>query len=405
MTGDDSAYLFHVDESNGELIGDHFGGPADDFVDPADINTSGWVDGLGNLRREFPDVGRSDFRLPAIHLSHADGNTVTALKYQSHEVVDGKPSLPGLPATFGDDGDVQTIIVKLYDNISDVSAALSYSMFPKYNAVARSFQLTNNGSEEISIERAASFSTDLPNMDLDMIELQGDWSHEMNKVKRPIQYGETSFRSTAGYSSHLHNPFFALVSPTTTETQGEAWGFNLVYSGSFEATTEKFSNGYVRVLLGLNSLHASIPIAPGDTFTSPEAVAVYSSEGLGGMSRSFHDLYRNHLSRSNYTFETRPVLLNSWEGLYFDINDTALENLAEETADLGISLFVNDDGWFGTTPYARLNDTSGLGDWTPNPDHFPGGFPEYVDYVNNIDVANSTEKMKFGLWFEPGKSI
>jgi len=371
------------------------------ILKPQDPLTHLQVDGLGNLRREFPDVGRSDFRLPAIHISHADGNTVTALTYQSHEIVEGKPGLPGLPATYGDDSDVSTIIVHLHDNISDVSAALSYSMFPKYNAIARSFQLTNNGTEEISIERAASFSTDLPNMDLDMIELQGDWSHEMNRVKRPIQYGETTFRSTVGYSSHIHNPFFALVPPETTETQGEAWGFNLVYSGSFEASTERFSNGLVRVLLGLNSLHASIPVQPGDTFTSPEAVAVYSSQGVGGMSRSFHDLYRNHLSRSNYTLQTRPVLLNSWEGLYFDYNASSLEDLAQETADLGISLFVNDDGWFGETPYARINDTAGLGDWTPNPDHFPNGFGEYVANVTNLDVVNSTEKMKFGLWFEP----
>lgn len=374
-------------------------------MDPPPINPSGWVDNLGNFRREFPDIGRSDFRLPAIHISHADGNTVTALTYRSHEVVDGKPSLPGLPATYGEDGDVSTITVHLYDNVSDVAAALSYSMFPKYNAIARSFKITNNGTANISIERAASFSVDLPNIELDMIELQGDWSHEMNKVKRPIQYGETSFRSSVGYASHIHNPFFALTSPSTTETQGEAWGFNLVYSGSFEATAERFSNGFVRVLLGLNSLHSSIPVAPGDSFQSPEAVAVYSSEGLGGMSRSFHDLYRNHLSRSKFTSETRPVLLNSWEGLYFEINDTALEDLAQQTADLGISLFVNDDGWFGQDPYARLNDTAGLGDWTANVNHFPNGFGEYVSNVTNIDVLNSTEKMRFGLWFEPGKSF
>lgn len=404
LTGDNVSYLFHVDEETGELISDHFGGPVEDFVNPPYINPSGWVDNVGNVRREFPDVGRSDFRLPAIHIAHADGNTVTEFNYQSHEVVDGKPSLPGLPATYGDDADVSTIIVQLYDNYSDVSAALSYSIFPKYNAIARSFAITNNGTEDISIERASSFSTDLPNIELDMIELQGDWSHEMNRVKRPIQYGETSFRSTVGYASHIHNPFFALVTPSTTETQGEAWGFNFVYSGSFEATAERFSNGFVRVLLGLNPLHATIPVKPGETFQSPEAVAIYSTEGVGGMSRSFHDLYRNHLSRSNYTSQTRPVLLNSWEGLYFDINDTALENLAQQTADLGISLFVNDDGWFGTDPNARLNDTAGLGDWTPNPAHFPGGFPEYVANVTNLNVANSTEKMKFGLWFEPGES-
>lgn len=384
-------------------MSNHFGGVVDDFVNPAAISPQGWVDNLGNLRREFPDIGRSDFRLPAIHIAHADGNTVTAFAYQSHEITDGKPSLPGLPATYGQDGDVSTIVVQLYDNVSDVSAALSYSIFPKYNAVARSFKITNNGTANITIERAASFSIDLPNIELDMIELQGDWSHEMNRVKRPIQYGETSFRSSVGYASHIHNPFFALQSPTTTETQGEAWGFNLVYSGSFEATAERFSNGLVRVLLGLNSLHASIPVAPGDSFQSPEAVAVYSSEGLGGMSRSFHDLYRNHLSRSNYTSQTRPVLLNSWEGLGFDYNETSLERVAQETADLGISLFVNDDGWFGQTPYARINDTAGLGDWTPNVNHFPSGFPAYVSNVTNLDVVNSTEKMKFGLWFEPGE--
>lgn len=140
------------------------------------------MDGLSNVRREFPDVGRSDFRLPAIHIKHADGNTVSAFHYQSHEITDGKPSLPGLPATYGEAGDVSTLIVHLYDNYSDVSAALSYSVFPKYNAVARSFQITNNGTQNISIERAASFSLDLPNLDLQMIELQGDWSHEVQPL-------------------------------------------------------------------------------------------------------------------------------------------------------------------------------------------------------------------------------
>ncbi|TIA33985.1 alpha-galactosidase [Aureobasidium pullulans] len=350
LSGADVSYRFHVDPRSGDLISDHFGGPVDDFTDPATISNSGWstgldnvgTPGLTNIRREFPDVGRSDFRLPAIHISHADGDTVSAFTYQSHEIVQGKPALPGLPATFGNDGDVTTLVVTLYDNYSDVSAALSYSIFPEYNAIARSFQITNNGTNNISIERAASFSTDLPNLDLKMLELQGDWSHEANRVIRNVDFGETGFRSTEGYSSHVHNPFFVLHDPTTTETTGEAWGFNLVYTGSFAATAERFSHGFVRVLLGLNPLHASIPVGPGQTFQSPEAVAIYSSTGLGGMSRSFHDLYRNHLSRSNHTFETRPILLNSWEGLGFEINETSLENLANETAGLGIKLFVQD---------------------------------------------------------------
>ncbi|KAF2718700.1 glycoside hydrolase family 36 protein [Polychaeton citri CBS 116435] len=406
LTGDNVSYLFHVDTDSGDLVSDHFGGPADDFTEPAYLFQGGWVDGLSNTRREFPDIGRSDFRLPAIHIAHADGDTVSAFTYRSHQVVAGKPPLPGLPATYGNDDEVSTLLVRLYDNYSDISAVLSYSIFPKYNAIARSFQITNNGSNEITIERAASFSVDLPNLDLELLELHGDWAHERNRVQRPVTYGENGFRSTEGYSSHLHNPFFALLPSTTTETTGEAWGFNLVYTGSFQAMTERFSNGFIRVLLGLNPLHTSIPVKSGETFTSPEAVAVYSSEGLGGMSRSFHDLYKNHLSRSKHTFETRPLLLNSWEGLAFDINDTALESLAEETAGLGIQLFVMDDGWFGVE-YPRDNDTMGLGDWTPNPAKFPDGLGPFVQQVNGETVVNATtdtnttQKLKFGIWVEP----
>ena len=186
------SYLFHVDHATGDLTSDHFGGPVTDFTPPAYVSSSGWADGFSIVRREFPDSGRSDFRLPAIHIQHADGNTVSAFYYQSHEIVAGKPGLPGLPATWGGDGDVTTLQVKMYDNFSDVAAMLSYSVFPKYNAIARSFQITNQGDSVISIQRAASFSIDLPNVDLNMIDLQGDWAHERNRDVRPIRYGETT---------------------------------------------------------------------------------------------------------------------------------------------------------------------------------------------------------------------
>lgn len=186
------SYLFHVNPANGDLVSDHFGGPATDFTPPATILPWGWHDNLANFRREFPDIGRSDFRLPAIHIEHADGDTVSAFRYQSHEVVQGKPALPGLPATYGGADDVSTLIVQLHDNVSDVSAALSYSIFPAYNAIARSFSITNNGTGEIVIERAASFSTDFPNLDLEMIEPHGDWANEFHTVKRKVDYGETT---------------------------------------------------------------------------------------------------------------------------------------------------------------------------------------------------------------------
>lgn len=191
LRGNNMVYQFHVDSANGELISDHFGGPIDDFIPPAQIDQSGWHASLAAERREFPDMGRSDFRLPAIHIEHGDGNTVSEFAYQSHEIVEGKPALPGLPATYGDAEEATTLVIQMYDNYSDVSALLSYSIFPEHDAVARSFQITNNGSEDIVIQRAASFSTDFPNVDMDMIEVHGDWSHEFNRIKRRVDYGET----------------------------------------------------------------------------------------------------------------------------------------------------------------------------------------------------------------------
>lgn len=250
-----------------------------------------------------------------------------------------------------------------------------------------------------------------------------------------------SFGSTTGYSSHLHNPFLALQPPDTTENAGEAWGFSLIYTGSYAAEVEKSSQGFTRAMLGFNPNHLSWPLAPGETLTSPEAVAVYSSTGVGGLSRTYHRLFRNHLIKSDvYRNAPRPVLLNSWEGLHFDYNQSTIETLATEAAGLGVKLFVLDDGWFGEQ-YPRVNDMAGLGDWyvlllpfhvlmvvnlevnqpaflrevSPptdfadhkrdrqvNPAKFPSGsLAPLVEQVTGLTAASSTTKLRFGLWFEP----
>ncbi|KAI2463395.1 glycoside hydrolase family 36 protein [Annulohypoxylon bovei var. microspora] len=400
LSSSNISYQFHVDPLTLDLVHDHWGAYAAETVPDFNGIISGWGGPYTYRRREFPDLGRGDFRVPAIHIQHSDGNTVSAFSYTGYDISSGKPSLPGLPATFGSEVDVSTLTVHMYDNYSDVSADLYYSIFPRYNAIARSFRITNNGTQDITVLRASSWSIDMPNEELEMLDLHGDWASEARINRRSVVYGEQGFRSSAGYSSHFHNPFVALAPPTTTETLGQATGYSLVYTGSFSADVERWSTGWVRVLLGMNPLHLSWPVAPGETFTSPEVVAVHSEQGLGGMSRSFHSLYRNHLSRSNHTFETRPPLLNSWEGLGFDFNESSMVKLAEEAAGLGCTLFVNDDGWFGTD-YPRNNDSLGLGDWTPNPAKFPDGLGPYVEQVDNITVGNSSDHMQFGLWVEP----
>src|SRR5690606_28049031 len=175
--------------------------------------------------------------------------------------------------------------------------------------------------------------------------------------------------STRGASSHQHNPFIALVRKDTTEDSGEVYGFNFVYSGNFlaQAEVDQFSN--TRVTMGINPFDFSWKLEPGETFQAPEVVMVYSDEGLGSMSRTFHELYRTRLVRGTYRDKVRPILVNNWEATYFDFNEEKVLEIAKVGSELGIELFVLDDGWFGK----RDDDRSSLGDWFVDRDKLPNG--------------------------------
>lgn len=189
LNGDGVSYRFHVDET-GDLVSTHFGGPVtESIITPPVPEPNGWVGLPGRVRREYPDLGRGDFRTPAVQIRQAAGYTVSSLQYASHDVIQGKPALPGLPATFGGEDDVTTLVVHLYDNYSSVTADLSYSVFHKHDAIVRSVNITNKGNETITLDKVASLSVDLPYEELDMIELRGDWAREAQRVRRKVEYG------------------------------------------------------------------------------------------------------------------------------------------------------------------------------------------------------------------------
>lgn len=158
--------------------------------------------------------------------------------------------------------------------------------------------------------------------------------------------------------------------------------------------------GLTRALVGMNPHHLSWPLKHGESFVSPECVSVFSNAGVGAMSRQFHRLYRHHLIKSKFVNQPRPVLLNGWEGVYFNFDETVIYNLAEETAKLGIKLFVMDDGWFGNK-HPRLNDHTSLGDWQVNRARFPNGLGPLVEKIKKLRAAGSDETLQFGLWVEP----
>ncbi|KAF5229939.1 hypothetical protein FAUST_10103 [Fusarium austroamericanum] len=400
LNGKNVSYRFHVDSATGDLLLDHFGSRVtENPIAQIQSNGGGWST-QAHLRREFPDLGRGDFRTPAVHIKHAKGFTVCDFKYKSYTITKGKPALEKLPCTFGSDDDVSTLVIHLCDEQSSVGADLSYSIFPNSDAIVKNVRVINNSDDVIVVEKLASFSVDFPHDEYDMLHLRGEWTRECSRTRRKVEYGTQGFGSTTGYSSHYHNPFLSLVNPTTTESHGDAWGFSLVYTGSFNVEVEKSHQGLTRAVIGINPCQLSWPLRSGETLQSPECVSIFSNLGIGEMSRKFHRLYRRNLIRSKFVNETRPVLLNSWEGLYFNFDQKTIYKLAQESAKLGAKLFVLDDGWFGDK-HPRINDHAGLGDWVVNPKRFPDGLGPLVESVNKLKAAGSEENLQFGIWVEP----
>ena len=156
-------------------------------VGDAPTNRGGWAS-QAHLRREFPDAGRADFRVPAVQIKQTGGFVISDFRYKSHDVHNGKPALKGLPATFGKEEDVKTLVVHMYDEVSKVAAELSYSVFPKHDAIVRSAKVTNEGSGEIVLERLST-SFDFPHDDYEFLGLHGDWSRERARLRRRVDPG------------------------------------------------------------------------------------------------------------------------------------------------------------------------------------------------------------------------
>ncbi|MGM9950149.1 MAG: alpha-galactosidase [Lysinibacillus sp.] len=345
---------------------------------------------IESFRQEFPCYGKGDFRDPALSLRKPDGSHTVNFVYKKYEIISGKPTIPGMPATYAGDEEASTLQVILEEKHLRLELILNYTIFHKLPVITRSASLKNYGSDRIYIEKLMSASVDFPDKDFNLVHLAGAWTRECQIKTRKLESGIQSIASTRGASSHHHNPFLALKRPHVTEHTGEVFGFNFVYSSNFLAQAEVDHYENTRVLLGINPFRFEWRLEPKELFHSPEAVMVYSKHGMNGMSQTFHDLYRNHLIPKRWRKEIRPILINNWEATYFDFNEEKLLSIADKAKNLGIELFVLDDGWFGN----RNNDTSSLGDWTVDKEKLPGGLKRLADEVRMLGL-------KFGLWFEP----
>jgi alpha-galactosidase len=346
---------------------------------------------LDTLPQEYPQYGNTDFRKPAYQVQLENGSTVSDLRYVSHTIFQGKAPLEGLPAIYVEaEEEAETLEITMEDSLNGLKVILRYTVFEQFNAITRSVRFVNEGSQSIKLLSALSVSVDFRDSDYDFLHLHGAHVKERHIERKPLRHGIQSIESTRGASSHQHNPFIALLGKDTTEDNGDVYGFNFVYSGNFLAQAEVDPFNNTRVTMGINPFDFSWKLDADESFQAPEVVMVYSSEGLGDMSRTYHDLYRTRLVRGTYRDKERPILVNNWEATYFDFNEEKILEIAKAGSELGIELFVLDDGWFGK----RDDDRSSLGDWFVDQNKLPNGLGSLAANVNEMGL-------EFGLWFEP----
>ena len=343
---------------------------------------------LDTLALEYSSNGLGDFRTSAIEVRNAKG-TALDLRYQGHRIYKGKKELAGLPASFGNEEQVETLEVDLYDQLTEVTVTLTYSLFEEANFLARS-ALIQTGKQAIQLEKALSLTLDLPHKDFTIHSLTGRYGFEKEWTQTPLTQGRYSVGSIRGASSHSRTPFIALADPATTEDQGDIYSAQLVYSGNFTAFVETTAIQTSRLGIGLNDEHFSWHLEAHSQFQTPEALLSYTDQGFTGLTRDNQGFARQHIARGKWAQKERPILINNWEATYFHFTEDKILELAQSAKETGIELFVLDDGWFGK----RNSDTCSLGDWVENRHKLPSGLAGLGKKINDLGLA-------FGLWFEP----
>ena len=345
---------------------------------------------LDTLPQEYSTCGAGDFRLPSIELELPSGSRTADLRYVDSEAHRGKYALDGLPAFHGGEEEWETLSVILTDDAAQIEVELLYGVLEKYDLITRSVRVKNRGNGAIRLCRCASLCLDFIRSDLDMITFNGAHVMERCPSRAHLRSGVQSVGSVRGASSHQHNPFVILCDRDANEDYGLCYGVMLLYSGNFLAAAEadQFENS--RLIMGIDPYQFSWTLEPGAEFTAPEAAMICSPDGFGQMSNQFHRSIRHNLIRDPWAGRRRPVLLNNWEATEAHFDSERLIAIAKEASQLGVELFVMDDGWFG----ARNSDDAGLGDWVVNEEKLPGGLGALVPRIKEMG-------MEFGIWIEP----
>ena len=366
---------------NGEVLFHHFGGRIDDASPAAGIKSYRRTDhGTDNLA--YSTMGGRNFREPALRVTHADGDMNTELRYVSHAT-----------RTLADKN-VSETVVKLTDTDQALDVELVYTAYAKENVITTHTVIRNREKGDAVLHAFYSSSLPVKARSYLLTHLYGSWARESQTDHTLLTHGSKSIESRKLVrTTHTENPAFMITldSEAFDENYGEVIAGALAWSGNFRLNFEVDEFNVLNILAGVNPYASDYTLAKGESFTTPEMVYTYSFEGAGGASRNLHDWARNYGVWHGHTYA--PTLLNSWEGAYFTFDAKTLTDMIDDAADMGLEMFVLDDGWFGNK-YPRNDANAGLGDWQINAKKLPEGIDHIASYAHS-------KGLKFGIWIEP----
>lgn len=327
----------------------------------------------------YSTSGNEDFFEPALAVTHADGNMTTFLYYTDCE-------------TQNVDGGTMTRIT-MRDDKYPLDVTLFYVAYPKENVITAWSQISHREDAPVTLSRYASAMLYFNEPCYWLTEFSSDWAKEAQMSSQELRFGKKIIDTKLGSRAALHaEPFFEIgLGAPVSENSGEVLMGTIGWTGNFRFTFEVDNAGYLRVLPGINPYASAYELKAGETFTTPEFIFTVSYDGTSQGSRNLHDWARRYTLKDGCG--RRMTLLNNWENTGFNFNEKSLAKIMKEARDLGVDMFLLDDGWFANK-YPRENDKAGLGDWQATRSKLPGGIPALVKAAEAAGV-------KFGIWIEP----
>lgn len=340
---------------------------------------------LNDTLLEFSSEGKGDYKTPFVAISLGEkAERTLSLKYIGHKITKGIVRFSGnkMPQAVATEEEAETLSVSFLDENRDVLLTLYYTAFYHTDVITRRSVITNSSSSPLVIRSLSSLQLDLRSSSVSITSFSGAWGRERKR--------ENTLLSSSTFVNESRTISGGETDPTVIIQNGkDCYLTSLIYSGAHKTSVSITPEGITHIVSGINNELFSWFLDTKESFETPEAILTYSDKSVEGAGDNMKTFINRHIRRGLWKNRMKPIMLNTWDTLFFDPNESEVLKMAEEAKALGMEGIVIDDGWFG----ARVDNTSSLGDWYPDTRNFPSGLKELSGEVHYMGLM-------FGLWFE-----